>query len=217
MFMKTRILNELNNNFTLTKADMGDLADIKKGMFHFKNEMYRIEGIGSFFFMDMSGMLGAMKMQTAVIMPQYRDLSFCNIDAIHAMGKDTMMFEMYRSYIEETDLSSFKPIHEKYKDLDPYVSEPRWYDSWRLESTISKSGKKCADRHMEMMAECLHAYLDLLKKAPECDYDAKQAKNSEYVEQLLANGGVAVDNLRKMIGEEKTNELVRRYMFNTQN
>jgi hypothetical protein len=196
---------------------MGDLSEIKKGMFHFKNEAYRIEGVGSFFFMDMKGMFGLMKMQTAVITPQYKDLSFCNIDAIHAMGNDTMMFEMYRSYIQETDLSVFKSLKVKYADLENYKTDPRWYDSWKLEGTIAKKGKKCAARHQEMMKEFLQAYLELLKQAPGCDYAQKQEKNSGYVEELIAHGGAAVDNLRKMIGKEKTDLLIRKYMFNTVN
>ena len=63
------------------------------------------------------------------------------------------------------------------------------------------------------MKDCLSFYLDYLSKAPECDPDAKKEKNRAYAEWLLSEGGVAVDSMKKIIGEEKTSRLIREYMY----
>ena len=64
-----------------------------------------------------------------------------------------------------------------------------------------------------MLLDCLRQYLDVLDAAPECDADAKRAQNRIYVDRLLREGGMAVDNMKKIIGVEKTERLVRTFMY----
>ena len=63
------------------------------------------------------------------------------------------------------------------------------------------------------MKDCLSFYLDCLSKAPGCDPDVKKEKNRAYAERLLSEGGVAVDSMKKISGEEKTSRLIREYMY----
>ena len=210
--MNKYILDELSARFTLRRKDMGDLARVKKGPMLFDFETYDIDGVGNLFFIDMKGLFGLMKMQTAVITPVHRDLSFCNFDAVHAMGNDTLIFEIYDTCLQPTDLSCFGAIAEKYADLPDAPSSPRWYDEIRL-AGIAKKGKKQAAAQEPIMKECLAAYLELLDRAPQCDAEAKTAANRKYAEGLLNNGGPAVDSMKKMIGEERTEKLVREFMY----
>ena len=211
--MKDYIIRELSNTYQLLPVNMGKLAEIKKGFTNFHCETYQIKDVGNLFFIEMKAMFGLMKMNTAVITPVQKDLSFCNFDAVHAMGNDTFIFEMYRTCIEETDLSAFKAVREKYRDSADYQAQPRWYDSWRLSAYLAKKGKGKSEEQEQMMKDCLSFYLDYLSKAPECDPDAKKEKNRAYAERLLSEGGVAVDSMKKIIGEEKTSRLIREYMY----
>ncbi len=211
--MKETILNELKKRYTLEKRDMGDMKNIHKGMYNFDCEAYTVKDIGNLFFIEMKALFGLMKMETTVLTPVNKDLSFCNFDIIKAMGNETHMFEMYRSAIKDTDLSAFNAIKEKYSDLENYETEKRWYDDCRLESSICKKGKKISEKAEAMLKECLDLYLELLDKANDCDPEAKKEKTKEYVDRLLSEGGAAVDSMNKIIGKEKTAKLVREFMY----
>ena len=211
--MKDTIIKKLNERYTLEKREMGELGKIHKGMFQFDSEAYEIKDIGNLFIMDMKAMLGLMKMKTAVLCPVYKDLSFCNIDTVNVLSKGTYMFEMYESCIKDSDLSSFEPIRERYRDLPEMKTEPRWYDDIRLDSSICKSGKKIDVQGRQMVLECLRNYIGLLKDAEDCDLRKKIEKNAEFALNLLEKGGPAVNSMSKIIGKEKTAELVRRFMY----
>lgn len=211
--MKETILNELKKRYTLEKRDMGDMKNIHKGMYNFDCEAYTVKDIGNLFFIEMKALFGLMKMETTVLTPVNKDLSFCNFDIIKAMGNETHMFEMYRSAIKDTDLSAFNAIKEKYSNLENYETEKRWYDDCRLESSICKKGKKISEKAEAMLKECLDLYLELLDKAEDCDPEAKKEKTKEYVDRLLSEGGAAVDSMNKIIGKEKTAKLVREFMY----
>ena len=211
--MKETILNELKKRYTLEKRDMGDMKNIHKGMYNFDCEAYTVKDIGNLFFIEMKALFGLMKMETTVLTPVNKDLSFCNFDIIKAMGNETHMFEMYRSAIKDTDLSAFNAIKEKYSDLENYETEKRWYDDYRLESSICKKGKKISEKAEAMLKECLDLYLELLDKAEDCGPEAKKEKTKEYVDRLLSEGGAAVDSMNKIIGKEKTAKLVREFMY----
>lgn len=211
--MKETILNELKKRYTLEKRDMGDMKNIHKGMYNFDCEAYTVKDIGNLFFIEMKALFSLMKMETTVLTPVNKDLSFCNFDIIKAMGNETHMFEMYRSAIKDTDLSAFNAIKEKYSDLENYETEKRWYDDCRLESSICKKGKKISEKAEAMLKECLDLYLELLDKAEDCDPETKKEKTKEYVDRLLSEGGAAVDSMNKIIGKEKTAKLVREFMY----
>ena len=211
--MKDYIIRELKDKYQLIPVDMGELSNIEKGLTSFHCETYQIKNIGNLFFIEMKAVFGLMKMNTAVITPVQKDLSFCNFDAVHAMGNDTFIFEMYRTCIEETDLSSFEAIKEKYLKSEEYASHPCWYDSWRLPAYLAKKGKKKAEEQRHMMEDCLSFYLTLLSYARACDPAEKTEKNRDYVEHLLKEGGVAVDSMKRIIGEEKTSRLIRKFMY----
>ena len=152
-------------------------------------------------------------METYVIAPYEKDLSFCNLDTVEAMGNDTCLFEMYQTSLHKEDLSAFMSIKEKYQDLPDYDGGEHWYDSVRLSSSIGKKGKKIMLRSNEMLKDCLMIYLEALKNAPVCDKEAKKEVTRKYVEQLISEGGMAVDGLSKMIGKEQTTKLIKEYMY----
>ncbi|MBQ7992745.1 MAG: hypothetical protein IJ252_06935 [Solobacterium sp.] len=211
--MKETILKKLTKEYVIDSRDMGKLRTIRKGLFHFECEAYTIRNTGNLFFIGMSAMFGLMKMETAVITPLEKDLSFCNLDTVKAAGKETYMFEMYRSALHEDDLSAFAGMKKKYSSLPDYEFKPRWYDSLRLDSSIAKSGKKISASAEIMMNDCLDTYLALLRDAPVCDREEKKKAVGEYVDRLIHEGGEAVDSMNKIIGPELTAKLIREFMY----
>ena len=212
--MKETIIKKLNERYILTKRDMQDLKTIRKGLYRFDCEAYDIKDVGNLFFINMKALFGLMKMETAVITPVYKDLSFCNVDTIDAMSSQTYMFEMYESSLKKTDLSSFEGIKDRYSYLKDYESSPRWYDELRLSSSISKTGKKISADGEKFLNECLDEYLKLLSEAKDCDPEKKKAAVRTYVDKLIEKGGAAVDSMNKIIGPEKTSKLIREFMYN---
>ena len=211
--MKDNIIKKLGEQYVLEKIDMGDLSHIHKGMYDFICEAYEIKDIGSLFFINMKAMFGLMRMETSVITPLNRDLSFCNLDIVEAMGNETYMFEMYKSAINDPDLSAFDDIRKKYEYLTDYKTSERWYDAVKLSPSIAKKGKKIGADGDKLLTECLDTYLKLLKDAPKCDPDKKKAEVRKYVDRLIAEGGAAVDSMNKIIGAEKTAKLIREFMY----
>ena len=91
-----------------------------------------------------------------------------------------------------------------------------WYDSIKLpQSFTKKAKKKLTGAFDEEACRFLQAYLEAAKTAPDCDAAAKTEKYDFYVEGLLRNGGPCTDVFKKSIGEEKTAEVFRKYLFGT--
>ena len=211
--MIRQILVDLKKRYVLLQREMHDLKTIKTDMTEIACDAYEIEGVGNLFVMEMDAMQGAMKMESSVITPNVKDLSFCNIDIVKTSESDLCLFEMYKTSLHEEDLSAFETIKEAYKDLPEYDGGEHWYDSMRLSSSIGKKGKAILPEAERMLEECVTVYLKLLEEASECNSDAKKESIREYAERLIKEGGMAVDGLIRMIGIEKTKELIRNYMF----
>ena len=62
----------------------------------------------------------------------------------------------------------------------------------------------------------MQAYPDTAGTAAPCDPVAKKEKADFYVEGLLTNGGPCTDVFKKSIGNEKTAEVFRKYLFGTE-
>lgn len=211
--MKEYVKEKLSQKYTLVEKNMNELTTIRKGMYRFDCEAYEIKDIGNLFFISMKAMFGLMKMETIVVTPLHKDLSFCNFDIVNFMKQQTYIFEMYESSIEKADLSSFDEIAKRYSHLGDYASAPRWYDELKLSSCLAKKGKNISKEADRMIKEMFDNYLELLDKVPDCDPDLKAREVKKYVDRLINEGGAAVDNMNKIIGKDKTEILIRTYMY----
>lgn len=211
--LRDYLMDALQKEYRLQKRDLGSYATINRFVVKFENEAWTVEGAGNLFAMKMTGFFGLIKMETVVFSPENRDLSFLSSDAIHAGETDTVIMEMDRSALHEEDLSAFEVLKERYAHLEDYKAAPRWYDSWHLSSTICKMGKKQTAELEQFARDYIDIYLQELRKAPECDPLEKRAATAEYAQKLIREGGAAVDSMKKMIGDARTEKLVAEYMF----
>jgi hypothetical protein len=165
--------------------------------------------------MEMSGMAGLMKMETAVFSPTGLDGPLFSMDMISAMGRDTLLLELYDTTLSHPELAALGEIKERYAALPGYDPGEHWYDGMRLAASDYKKGKGCAGAYDPYVRDYAQRYFALLAKCPRCDETEKKKQNAVFADGLLQNGGPAVNQFRKMLGDEKTAEFLRRIMFCT--
>lgn len=64
-----------------------------------------------------------------------------------------------------------------------------------------------------MAEEYCQTYFQYLQSCDPIEPTEKKKKNAEFTQNLFQNGGPAVNQFKKMIGEDKTEEFLMKYMF----
>ena len=215
--MTDRMLDVLGKHFPLTELPCGEYAKRKVSGMTFRIRRFYAEGLGSVSEMVASGFLGLMKMDTLIIMPTEKDMPLFSYDRVHAMGNDTLIFELYDTLLGGTDLSALEQVKKEAAYLPDHDLGDHWYDPIKLPVSLSKKGKKKDSPGFDVtVMHYLAKYLETAQGADACEADAKREKASVYVEGLLKNGGPSTDVFKKSIGEEKTADLFRKVLFATQ-
>ena len=213
--MISKLLSAIERSFPLAEQDSGQFGNLKANGMRFSIQPYRAEGLGWVSVMTASGFFGLMKMDTLIIQATQVDMPLLSYDRVHAMGNDTLIYELYDTMLGQADLS----LLNRAKDSAAILPDlgKHWYDSIKLPQSFAKKGKKQFTAAFDDAAvQYLNAYLEAAKAAPVCDGDAKREKASVYVEGLLSNGGPSTDVFKKSIGEEKTANLFRSILFGTE-
>lgn len=215
--MMQTMLNILKQNFRLEQLAIGEFSKVKISGMNFTIERYHAVGLGNVSIMRASGFLGLMKMDTLIINPMECDMPLFSYDRVFAMGNDTLIIELYNTFINEMDLSNIQKVKEAYATLPDHDLGSHWYDSIKLQESVSKKGKKKQMASFdELTKKYFKSYIELAKNAPKCQEDSKKNKSSVYVEGLLSNGGPSTDIFKKHYGEEMTGYLFRKILFGTE-
>ena len=177
---------------------------------------YSVEGLGHVSAMVASGFFGLMKMDTLIITPTQVDMPLFSYDRVLAMGNDTLIFELYDTFLTPRQLPALAAVKENAAGLPEHDLGEHWYDPIKLPVSLSKKGKKAHTPAFDACAvKYLEAFLAQAKDAPPCQAEAKREKASVYVEGLLTHGGPSTDVFKKGIGEIATAELFRKTLFAT--
>ena len=215
--MTDKLLNTLKSRYELRQLDTGEFAVIKANGMKFTVEAYCAEGLGHVSVMRAKGFFGLMKMDTLIINPTQVDMPLYSYDRVHAMGNDTLIFELYDTLVGAADLSALDAVKAQAGDLPDHDLGQHWYDSIKLPVSLSKKGKKAHTAAFNSCAmQYLEAFLATSQNAAPCEAEPKREKASVYVEGLLTHGGPSTNVFKKSIGEEKTAELFRKTLFATQ-
>ena len=137
-------------------------------------------------------------------------------DGIRAMGSSTLLLELYDTQLQPYDCSAFEAIKDKYAHLPNRQTEPRWYDPLHLPGTLSKKGRNISAGLEALEKEFMSAYMQAIPGAAPCSREQKQAKVYDYADKLVKLGGPAIDQFKKMIGEEEAALLFKKYIFGAQ-
>lgn len=215
--MITEMLRTITEHYHLNGIDPKEYKKLKANGMDFQIWAFEAEGLGNVSAMTASGFFGLMKMDTLIITPTQVDMPLFSYDRVHAMGNDTLIFELYDTMLGKTDLSGLEAVKAAASDLPDHNLGEHWYDSIKLAVSLSKKGKKKqTPAFNQLTRDYLQAFLKGCQTSPGCaDADAKREKASVYVEGLLEHGGPSTDVFKKSIGAEKTGELFRKYLFAT--
>jgi len=213
--MTDKILSILKEKYVLTELPVGDMEKLKANGMTFDIKAYKAKGLGHISVMRAKGFFGLMKMDTLIVNPYEVDLPLYSYDRIFAMGNDTLIVELYDTLLGTYDEEYLQAVKSKYTDLAERDPGEHWYDSIKLDSSISKRGKKAQrGRFDELALGHFKAYISG-ETARISDTDAKQKKASYYVNGLLEKGGPSTDVFKKALGEEKTAKLFGDILFGT--
>ena len=213
-----KILSEVNQAYPLKEKTTGEFSNIKAKGMKFQIKQYEAEGLGNVSVMEAKGFFGLMQMDTLIINPIKKDLPLFSYDRVLAMGNDTLIIELYDTFVEKQDLSDLKAWNDENQNLPNHDLGKHWYDSIKLAESVSKKGKK---EHSKSFDDFTNIYFEkYLKNKAACtevtDIAAKKEKASVYVEGLLSNGGPSTDVFKKEFGEAKTGKLFRKVLFGTE-
>ena len=215
--MTDRMLDMIGTGFALTELPCGEYEKMKVSGMTFRIRRFYAQGLGSVSVMVAGGFFGLMKMDTLIITPTQVDMPLFSYDRVHAMGNDTLIFELYDTLLGQVDLSALEQVKKDASYLPDHDLGSHWYDSIKLPVSLSKKGKKAQTPGFDAtVIHYLAKYLELAKTAPACQATPKREKASVYVEGLLKNGGPSTDVFKKGIGEEKTAQLFRKILFATE-
>ena len=213
-----QMLDKVNREFPLTEKSVGEYANIKAKGMKFQIKQYEAKGLGNISVMEAKGFFGLMQMDTLIINPKEKDLPLFSYDRVLAMGNDTLIIELYDTFLEKQELTELASWKEENKELPNHDLGAHWYDSIKLPESVSKKGKK---NHSPSFDKFTAVYFDKFMhsegaKVSIKDGKAKVEKASVYVEGLLSNGGPSTDVFKKEFGEAKTAKLFRKVLFGTE-
>ena len=207
-------LDKLKTHFTLEEIPAGEFHKLKiKGM-TFTIRQYEAAGLGHVSRMDAAGFFGLMKMETLIINPKWKDVPLLSYDRVNAMGKDTLIIELFDTLTGPCFLRPLDEVKARYASLPDHDLGAHWYDPIKLEQSVSKKGKKAQSASFDALAdEYFDAYIACAGQAASCAPQEKAQKSGAYVEGLLLHGGPSTDIFKKGLGEEKTADLFRKVLF----
>ena len=215
--MTERMLDVIGKHFPLVELPCGEYAKMKVSGMTFRIRRFHAEGLGPVSEMVASGFFGLMKMDTLIITPTEKDMPLFSYDRVHAMGNDTLIFELYDTMLGQADLSSLEAVKQSAAYLPDHDLGSHWYDDIKLDVSLAKKGKKKDRTGFDAtVVHYLAKYLETAVSAESCPAQPKREKASVYVEGLLQHGGPSTDVFKKAMGEEKTAELFRKYLFATE-
>ena len=214
-----RTLDLVKSTFDLEEQDIGNLGNQKVRGLNFKIKSYDVKGVGHLSTMDVSGMMGLMKMQSVIITPFCKDAPLFSYDRVFAMGNDTFILELYDTMLDKENesyknsIAKFVKHQDKVLDIPNHELESHWYDYLRLEGSTAKKTKNQKTRLNDYYLEALNHYFDMIKSAPDTDVKQKKEKSGEYVSGLYTNGGASTDAFIKKLGKQKVVELYEKALF----
>lgn len=210
------MLNLLNEKFEVQELDVKEFKNLKVGPMKLKVSQYYIKGIGNLSIMTGKAMMGLMKMDTLILSAFEVDAPIFSYDRIHAMGNDTLIYDLYDSYVNKSDISSLQKVVDKYQDIPDKDPGVHWYDDIRLpEATQKKAKGKGSARIQELTIEYFKEFLNLLSTFKPTDPEVKKPLVDKYTQGLLDNGGASTDMFLEKLGKEKTTELFKEVLFAT--
>ena len=220
--------NMINKGIEITKKDFPleelEIGEFKKVLIYkvlpFNSKVYEADKLGILAVMTLN--VGVMEMYTFNINPYDKDLPQLTIDYTITLNNRKLYVEIYDLMIDKEAkdykdfLNKIEEINNKNSDLKDFSSKASWHDEY-LSGMIKKSGSvRDDDKLLTIFTDVMNAYIDYAKKAPELkEADKKKKYNliKGFSDQLVEKGGVAINNFKKTLGDEKTKEFLGNVLY----
>ena len=137
--MIQKLLRTITESFHLSAAEVGEFRKMKINGMMFHIWAFEAEGLGHVSAMSATGFCGLMKMDTLIINPTHVDMPLLSYDRVHAMGNDTLIFELYDTLTGEADLNAVADVKAAHTSLPDHDLGKHWYDSIKLAESLSKT------------------------------------------------------------------------------
>lgn len=210
------VLDELKKRYTVENEDIGKDAKLDAKGMHFLISRYSVKSVGNLCLIDMKAMLGLMKMQTVVLSVAEKDVPLLNFDTVKVLKNGTYIAEFYDTMLGERDeelVKTCESIKEADSDLPAYVSGAHWYDGLLYPCSYAKKLKGNGERVNESLKKYFDAFMKALDDAETCEPAAKKERIAAFANGLIENGGPAVDQVKKLFGEDLAKKLVLGHMY----
>ena len=109
--------------------------------------------------------------------------------------------------------ADFLAVKNRDADIADSASSEHWYDNITYQCSYRKKDKKKSDRFNAAAADYFRVFLDQTDAMPSCDPAEKAKRAGAFAEKLYRNGGPAVDQVKKLFGDEFAERLVLGYMY----
>ena len=201
-----------------------DIGEFKTVMVYkilpFNSKVYKVDTLGIVSIMTMN--VGIMEMFTFNINPYYKDLPQLTIDYTITFNTRKLYVEIYDFMINKDTqgckdfLTLIEELNTKYSDLEDFNSKEAWHSKYLL-GLIKKSGSVMQDEKLlNLFTEVINYYIEYAKKAEELNQENVKKKvelTKAFADQLVENGGIAIDNFKKTLGDEKTKEFLGNVLY----
>jgi hypothetical protein len=163
-----------------------------------------------------------MKMFTILFFPDYQyNVPIMSVDIIFMGGRRVFVIEIIdTAKIEDENIRAhYAQMRSLRPKVAPLRQKPvtRWYKDIVTDFSIHAQEDRSKDDVLfEIYQEYLAAYLDMVRAAQPLNEELRatvQKSVKEYVDNLISQGGPAVDLLVKLMGVEKQKEYVYTVMF----
>lgn len=214
--MMDQLLEMINAYYDLREQDTNTYKDAELNGIPLIIKSYDVVNFGSVSILSSAS--NVMNLDTLILNPFSKDMPLFSYDRIKAFQTDTLFIELYDTLLDKSMNKvvneELNKIKKKYQDINELEHKDNWYDSIRLDASISKKVElNQSNLFDELTKEYLKTYLSISKNLCSCNEELKKAKAKEYTDGLLENGGPSTDAFIKAKGKEYTEKLYREVLF----
>lgn len=214
--MTDKIFRKIGIRYPTTDLELGDYEYIQLHGAEIHIRAYKAKGLGHVSYCKSKGKFGLKKMDALIVSPYKKDLPLFILRRDRVLGKDVLCIELFDTILGDVSLKPLLKQKVAYFDLENIEPKHLWYDEMLQQESVYKTcGKKWRKRMDELAEGYFQAYLDL-KIPGGADEKEKLKKNAAIVEGVLESGVCMADRFKKVIGEEKTAELYKKFIFGTE-
>jgi len=215
-------ISKVKKENELEEIDIGEFKTVYiNKILPFKSKIYYIKGLGVLSIMTLN--IGIMQMISFNINPFEKDIPQLTIDWIIILNKRTILIEVYKLMIN-SETENYKEFLKKLEEMKGNVAdlkdfkptEAKWREKYFSVFIYKTCDKQNEDRLLNLFKDLLNAYIEYSKKEKDIDSEQKPKKVEaikEFADKLVENGGVAINNFKKTLGDEKTKEFLAKVFY----